>query len=51
MEILNMPSRKSVHEMQDFFSIIKIEDKSDNTKQKKSPECRSLSFVDIFSNS
>jgi hypothetical protein len=38
-----MPSRKSVHEMQDFFSIIKIEDESDNTKQKKSPGNKSQS--------
>jgi hypothetical protein len=38
-----MLSRKSVHEMQDFFSIIKIENKSDNTKQKKSPGNKSQS--------
>jgi hypothetical protein len=32
-----MASRKSVHEMQDFFSINKIEGEVDSTKRKKSP--------------
>jgi hypothetical protein len=32
-----MASRKSVHEIQDISSIIKIEDNKDSTKQKKTP--------------